>query len=259
LYAEFDDLAATSWRYLSQLAEPAHVLRQEFCIDFPYVDQGSPDAGPRPVCSVSELATSPDGLGRESTVEACPEAGTTDDTEMPCWRPVPDNNKCPVLGLRIDIRQPPASCRTPDRLEYWATCVVEYTEATTLESWNAPLPCGSEDAPVTLPVMDRVPALGATVKNRNLTEGFTIDWPGFEITPPSLIRPTPRHTAGYETEQTTGWIASNSGKNERYERSGAVWSAAPGHVELSAAVGWRTEAGCHFKLPSPLLSYDVTP
>jgi hypothetical protein len=261
LYAEFDDLASPSWAFTSWLAEPAHLTRREFCIDFPYLDLGSPATGPRPVCSLVELATGPDGNSRERTIEACPESGTTNDAlDVTCWRPVLDNSKCPGWGgLRIDIRQPQASCRAPDRLEYRATCVVEYTDVTAFESWNAPLPCGTEDDPATLTVTERAPALGATVRDGNLTEGFTVNQPGFYLGPIDIRTLAPRHTAGYDIEVATEWTASDSGNDERYERTGIAWSVAPGHVELSAAVGWRTDTGCYFKLPSPLLSYDVTP
>lgn len=37
------------------------------------------------------------------------------------------------------------------------------------------------------------------------------------------------------------------------------WSEAPGHVELEATTGFRSEAGCHYRLPRPVLSYDVIP
>jgi hypothetical protein len=35
--------------------------------------------------------------------------------------------------------------------------------------------------------------------------------------------------------------------------------SAPGHVELAAATGWKTQDGCYYRLPHTLLSYDVRP
>lgn len=263
LYAEFDDLAAPSWDSMSWLAEPAQVDGLGFCIDFPYLDLGSPATGPRPVCNVSELATSPGGSSRERVIATCSEASTTSDAlDLPCWRPVKDNNRCPRLGIRIDIRQPPANCRAPDRLRYWASCVVAYTDVEIPGApSNPPAACGTEDDPATLTITERVPAPGATVKNGNITEAFTVKQPFsyLGLGPYDIRTLAPRHTAGYAVEVATQWTASDSGKNERDERTGVAWSAAPGHVELSAAIGWRTDTGCYFKLPSPLLSYDVVP
>jgi hypothetical protein len=252
--ATFDDLAADSWYYLSSLGEPLSAKVQFLCIDYPIVDLTAPGSPIAPMCIVVERDTSPDGTSQETALPMCPAASTED---APCWRLVLDNNKCPVNGQRIDIVRP--GCRSPDRLKYRVTCAVEYEQVPSSELLGVPGNCGTADDPATLVVTDRVPALGATVKNVDITEGFTVAFAS-SFTPTIMIdESSPLHTASYETQSSREWNPSISGKAGRFERIVGSWGVAPAHVELAAVAGYRTDDGCHYKLPSPLLSYDVTP
>ena len=121
--------------------------------------------------------------------------------------------------------------------------------------------CGTADDPATLIVTDRVPALGATVKNNDITEGFTVAYASMFTSAIEVDETSPLHTASYETPTPNPFTPtpSDSGKRGRFDRTVVSWGVAPAHVELAAVAGYRTDDGCYYKLPSPLLSYDVTP
>jgi hypothetical protein len=261
LNAIIDDLGSTAWEDLAWMAEPAEVYAADICIDYPFVDLGSPAGGPQPVCEVIERAVHPDGSASERPVESCPSATTAlEEGAPPCWRARMDRDHCPVQGPRIQILQPAVRCRTSDAIRYRVSCQAEYQPVTSADhAWNAPLPCGTADNPVVLDVTRRVPALGATVRNTDIQEGFTLPWTGFEIPLLGQLGGTSLHTAGYVTAGDYQWSPGNVGGDQRYERTGTAWSNAPGHVELFAVGAYQTEDGCYYKLPSPLLSYDVVP
>jgi hypothetical protein len=129
---------------------------------------------------------------------------------------------------------------------------------------EAPLRCGTPDNPAVLHVGRRSPALGATVKNRAIEESFTVEGsPIYLELPPypfSVLEETPAHTAGYVGYQSaTQWSSGVADGDVTIARTVDAWSEAPGHVELAVIVGWQSEQGCYYRLPDPILSYDVTP
>jgi hypothetical protein len=125
---------------------------------------------------------------------------------------------------------------------------------------GVPVSCGKADEPTTLIVTDRAPALGATVKNSDITEGFTLRHASVLTDAIALDATSPLHTAGFAmSAYTVTPPLSYAGTPGRFDRTVGSWSTAPGHVELSAVAGYRTEDGCYYQLPSPLFSYDVTP
>lgn len=122
--------------------------------------------------------------------------------------------------------------------------------------------CGTEENPATLRIADRVPAIGATVLNGHIDEAFTLKDAFFYLYPLEFDTLAPLHTAGrenYDTYAPSRWSETDSGKDVKYWRQVPSWSSAPGHVALVPLAGWKTDSGCYYKLPSPLLSYDVTP
>ena len=251
--AAFDDIAADSWYWMPGLGEPMEAEPLNLCIDYPFVDLAAPSDPPQPMCFVVERDTTPDGKTQERNLPTCPAAGTVD---APCWRPVLDYTKCPGFGLLIAIVRP--GCRSPDHLKYQVTCAVEYQQVAASDLPGVPGNCGTEDDPATLIVTDRAPAFGATVKNSGITEGFTVGFASTFTSSIAVDRSSPLHTAGYDNS-TSSWTPSFYGPAGRFTRIVDGWSVAPAHVELAAVGGFRTDDGCYYKLPSPLLSYDVTP
>ena len=257
---EIDDVASESWPLLSWVGEPAKIDSLTFCIYQPYAEDGLQATIGRLDCRVSERATALDGSSTETRVPACPaDATSTGALEAPCWRAVVDTNRCPVSGLLLRIDAPPTGCRSSNRITYQATCAVSYAPAVPNDLGNRPPGCGTENEPTPLTVVNRSPALGATVKNSDIVESFTVKAPFFVLDPLVVESTSPAHTAGGVYGGANGWGLIGSGRDVRFERTVASWTSAPGHVELAAVVGWKTDDGCYYKLPSPLLSYDVTP
>jgi hypothetical protein len=108
--------------------------------------------------------------------------------------------------------------------------------------------CGSEENPATLRIVDQIPAIGAKVASGYIDEAFTLKDAFFYLSPLEFDSYTPSE-----------WSEIDSGKDIKYSRRVSSWSSAPRHVALVPLAGWKTDSGCYYKLPSPLLSYDVTP
>jgi hypothetical protein len=129
---------------------------------------------------------------------------------------------------------------------------------------EAPLRCGTEDNPAVLRVSHRAPALGASVGNGAIEQSFTIEDSPIDIDADFdsygllLLGHAPAHTAGYDGSNSR-WDRTVSGQDITFALVVDGWSNAPAHVELKAFAGWKDEQGCHYKLPEPLLSYDITP
>jgi hypothetical protein len=119
--------------------------------------------------------------------------------------------------------------------------------------------CGSESSPIALTVADRSPAIDSTVANSKILHAFTVKDTSLVFSTISLGLLTPKHTAGSPTPNPLAWSGQISGKDLIYSTTVDAWDTAPGHVEIISLSKWKTDAGCHYELPSPLFSYDETP
>lgn len=97
------------------------------------------------------------------------------------------------------------------------------------------------------------------MKNQLIEESLTIaDSPILiELSVPGLLVQALAHTAGYSESDSTDFSRTISGSDQQFGRDVGPWSEAPGYVELEVTTGWKSEAGCHYRLPRPVLSYDV--
>jgi hypothetical protein len=104
---------------------------------------------------------------------------------------------------------------------------------------------------------DVTPPIGGTVVNKDIVQRFTVvNAPGIMSTVNIAMVPG-RHTAGNPTFASQDWKVTAVGKDITYETTVSNWEIAPGHVEV-VPLGGGVADGCHFTLPSPLFSYDVT-
>ena len=123
----------------------------------------------------------------------------------------------------------------------------------------ATVPCGTEDVPGELRITKHAPALGASVKNLAIEESFTVGDSPIDFDVQGILVEAAAHKAGYDVSEFDSWGYSVSGRDVTFQRVVDSWSEAPAHVELEAIAGWKTEEGCHYKLPKPALSYEVVP
>jgi len=121
------------------------------------------------------------------------------------------------------------------------------------------VPCGTEVAPGELRITKRIPELGASVKNLDIEESFTVGDSPISFEMRGILIEAATHTAGYDVSGRDFSRQPTLGKDVTFQRVVDAWSKAPGHVEIAAIAGWKTEDGCHYRLPDPVLSYDVTP
>lgn len=121
------------------------------------------------------------------------------------------------------------------------------------------VPCGTEVAPGELRITKRIPALRASVKNLDIEETFTVGDSPISFDVRGTLIEAATHTAGYDPSRQDFSRQPTLGKDVTFRRLVDAWSKAPGHVEIEAIAGWKTEDGCHYRLPDPVLSYDVTP
>jgi len=119
--------------------------------------------------------------------------------------------------------------------------------------------CGTEVAPGELRITKRIPELGASVKNLDLEESFKVGGSPISFDVQGILIEAATHTAGYALSRRDFSMQPMLGKDITFQRVVDAWSEAPGHVEIEAIAGWKTEDGCHYRLPDPVLSYDVTP
>jgi len=118
--------------------------------------------------------------------------------------------------------------------------------------------CGTHSNPGVLKLTGLMPATGTSVINQEIVHNFTVvGAPASNVNFTFLYGPT--HTAGVSTPSDPKLEATLSGTNLTYRFTVDSWSNAPGHVELRASGGYDTPKGCTWVLPSPILSYDVTP
>jgi hypothetical protein len=253
-----DDIAGDPWRYMTYLGVPWEVYILGPCL--PYLPSELDTGDFKPDCRVVERHHRSPVDYTESSVPACPPAeepnGTTDG---PCWRIESDMLNC-LGGAGIRIVSPALACRPSYSTVYRATCTIPYQEARFREDadMHEPSGCGTEDHPAIIQVIDRFPALGATVPNKDIEEGFTLKDLPFEFIDPSydwLL-----DTAGMPLQDglNAPWTRQTKGRDVWVRRTVDRWDM-PGHVELTAEQGWKTEQGCYYALIGPLLSYEVVP
>jgi hypothetical protein len=117
--------------------------------------------------------------------------------------------------------------------------------------------CGTASNPTVMTLRDVTPPIGGTVVNKDIVQRFTVvNAPGIMSTVNIAMVPG-RHTAGNPTFASQDWKVTAVGKDITYETTVSNWEIAPGHVEV-VPLGGGVVDGCHFTLPSPLFSYDVT-
>jgi hypothetical protein len=97
------------------------------------------------------------------------------------------------------------------------------------------------------------------VTNSNIAHSFTVKDAPIMFSTLTLALLAPKHTAGTPTPSSSTWTAEISGQDLTWSTTIQSWATAPGHVEMVPAGGWKSDSGCHYKLPTPLFSYDVTP
>jgi hypothetical protein len=136
-------------------------------------------------------------------------------------------------------------------------CVLATTVACAADP--ASVPCGTEEDPAELRITKRSPALQASVKNLDIEETFTVGDSPIDFSVAGILDKSAEHTAGYVVDGLTSWGHLVSGRDVTFVRFVPSWSYAPAHVEYDAIAGWVTEGGCYYKLPTPVLSYDVVP
>jgi len=121
------------------------------------------------------------------------------------------------------------------------------------------VPCGTEEDPAELRITKRSPALQVPVKNQDIEETFTVGDSPIDFDVEGILDESAEHSAGYVVYGPKSWGHSVSGRDVTFERVVPSWSYSPAHVEIAGIAGWVTERGCHYKLSSPVLSYDVVP
>ncbi len=120
--------------------------------------------------------------------------------------------------------------------------------------------CGTESDPIILTVSERTPALGASVTNSSIQHSFTLQDSPIMFSSVTLGFLAPKHTAGMPTTSSFAFTVTPSGEDLIWSSTTIdSWPVAPGHVEIVPLSGWKNDEGCHYKLPTPLFSYDVTP
>ncbi len=116
--------------------------------------------------------------------------------------------------------------------------------------------CGTHAEPGILKVVDLTPPMGATVDNRDIVHSFTVidapaEFRNFEL------RFGPRHTAGQPRPENPRFTVVTVENRVFYQLTISSWSLSPAHVEAVASAGFDTSAGCSWRFPSPLFSYDI--
>jgi hypothetical protein len=117
--------------------------------------------------------------------------------------------------------------------------------------------CGTHDNPGILKLEGLAPPMGATVNNRDIVHGFTVidapaEFRNFEL------KFAPTHTAGLPSPENPRFTLTTLETGRIiYQLTIASWARSPAHVELVASAGYETAAGCTWRFPSPLFSYEI--
>ena len=116
--------------------------------------------------------------------------------------------------------------------------------------------CGTHDNPGILQLEGLMPPLGATVDNHDIVHGFTVldapaEFRNFQL------RFGTTHTAGQPSPEQPRFTLVTVESDIVYQLTIVSWTRSPAHVELMASAGFDTSAGCSWRFPSPLFSYDI--
>jgi hypothetical protein len=117
--------------------------------------------------------------------------------------------------------------------------------------------CGTASAPGILKVVNRSPALQASVANQHIVHTFTVLGAPGDYKSLRLVYGE-GHTAGVSSPDDPTFKTTISGSDINYQMTIDSWGSAPGHVVLRVKDGFATAQGCNWVFPSPLFEYDIT-